>query len=135
MHCSHCGLCCQKTEMPLTNADVKRLEKAGYDRKKFVRSDKHGYVRLKNRRGFCIFYDAEKHRCKIYKHRPSGCRVYPVIYSALEGIVIVDDLCSMKNTISQSELKTKGKKVMKLIETMDNEATSNKNTTKKDRGY
>jgi Fe-S-cluster containining protein len=92
MHCSHCGLCCKKTEMPLSNIDIERLKRTGYDRKKFVRSDKHGYVRLNNRRGFCVFYDAEKHRCNIYRHRPSGCRLYPVIYSEEEGIV-ADDLC------------------------------------------
>jgi hypothetical protein len=39
---------------------------------------------------------------------------------------MVDDLCPMKKTISQSELKTKGKKVMKLIQTIDNEATMKK---------
>jgi Fe-S-cluster containining protein len=110
--------------MPLSNADVKRLERAGYDRKKFVRSDKHGYFRLKNRRGFCVFYDTEKHRCKIYKYRPLGCRVYPVIYSEPKGIVMADDLCPMKNTIPKSELKRKGKKVMKLIQTIDKEAAS-----------
>jgi Fe-S-cluster containining protein len=109
--------------MPLSNTDIERLKRTGYDRKKFARSDKHGYVRLKNRRGFCVFYDAEKHRCNIYWHRPSGCRLYPVIYSEEEGIV-ADDLCLMKNTISEPELKRKGKKLMKLIQTIDKEAAS-----------
>jgi Fe-S-cluster containining protein len=109
--------------MMLSSADVKRLERAGYDRNKFAYHDKNGFVRLKNRRGFCVFYDAEKRRCKIYKLRPLGCRVYPAIYGELEGI-IVDDLCPMKNTIQESELKRKGKKVMKLIETIDREAAS-----------
>ena len=123
MHCSHCGLCCEKTEMLLSSADVERLERrAGYDRQKFVRSDKHGYVRLKNRRGFCVFYDVEKCRCKIYKHRPLGCRIYPVIYGEQGGIV-VDDLCPMKNTVSEKELKRKGKKVIELLQKIDNEAT------------
>jgi Fe-S-cluster containining protein len=129
MHCSHCGLCCEKTQMLLSSADVKRLEKAGYDRNKFMYHDKSGYARLKNHRGFCIFYDIEKRRCKAYRYRPSGCRVYLVIYSEQEGIII-DDLCPVKNSISQSELKTKGKKVMKLIQTIDNEAT-----TKRDKVY
>jgi Fe-S-cluster containining protein len=132
MHCSHCGLCCEKTQMMLTSADVKRLERAGYDRNKFTYQDKNGYLKLKNHRGFCIFYDIEKRRCKTYRHRPSGCRIYPIIYSELEGIV-VDDLCPMKNTISESELKTKGKKVMKLIQRIDSEAISHRNTTKKDK--
>jgi Fe-S-cluster containining protein len=120
--------------MLLSTADVKRLERAGYDRNKFAFHDKNGFVRLKNHRGFCVFYDAEKCRCKIYRYRPLGCRIYPVIYSEQEGIV-ADDLCPMKNTILESELKRKGKKVMMLIQRIDNEATSHTNTTRKDRVY
>jgi Fe-S-cluster containining protein len=110
--------------MPLSNADIERLERAGYDRKNFTYHDKNGFFRLKNHRGFCVFYDAEKRRCNIYRHRPSGCRVYPVIYSEQEEIVMTDDLCPMKNTISETELKRKGKKVMKLIQIIDKEAAS-----------
>jgi hypothetical protein len=101
--------------MLLSSADVERLERVGYDRWKFMYHDRNGFARLKNCRRFCVFYDVEKSRCKIYKHRPLGCRIYPVIYSELEGMV-VDDLCPMKNTISESELKKKGKKVMELIQ-------------------
>jgi len=122
MHCSHCGLCCEKTEMMLSNADVERLEKMGYHRQKFARYDRHGFVRLKNRLGFCVFYDSEKCRCSIYEHRPSGCRIYPVICSEQEGIVL-DDLCPMKDTVSKIELKRKGKSVMELLQRIDAEAT------------
>ena len=130
MHCSHCGICCEKTEMMLSDADVERLERVGFSRQKFVRYDRHGFVRLKNCRGFCLFYDVEKCRCKIYEHRPFGCRIYPVIYSEQEGIV-VDDLCPMKNTVSKIELERKGKKVIELLQRIDNEAISHRNTTKK----
>jgi Fe-S-cluster containining protein len=123
MRCSHCGICCEKTEMLLSNADVERLEKAGYDRPKFIRYDKHGFARLRNRHGFCVFYDVVKCRCTIYEHRPLGCRIYPIIYSEQEGIV-VDGLCPMKNTVSEIELKGKGKRVIELLQRMDNEATS-----------
>ena len=115
-------MCCEKTEMMLSSTDVERLERVGYSRQEFVRYDRHGFVRLKNCRGFCVFYDAAKRRCKIYKHRPSGCRVYPVIYSKQEG-VILDDFCPMKDTVSEMELKRKGKKVMELLQRIDNEAT------------
>jgi len=128
MRCSHCGICCKKTEMMLSNADVERLERLGYNRQKFVRHDRHGLAKLKNRQEFCVFYDVQKCRCKIYKHRPLGCRIYPVIYSEQEGIV-VDDLCPMKNTVSEIELKRKGKKVRELLQRIDNEATSHRNTT------
>lgn len=123
MRCSHCGKCCEKTEMLLSKADIERLENAGYRRELFVRYDKHGFVQLRNREGYCVFYDEAKNRCKVYKHRPLGCRIYPVIYSEGEGI-IVDDLCPMKNTVSNSELKRKGKKLIGLLKSIDNEAQS-----------
>ena len=116
--------------MMLTNEDIERLERVGYDRQKFARYDRHGFVRLKNRHGSCVFYDIEKCRCKIYEHRPLGCRIYPVIYSEQEGIV-VDDLCPMKSTVSNIDLKRKGKKVMVLLQRIDNEATSHGTRLKK----
>lgn len=116
--------------MMLSNADIERLERVGYNKQKFVRYDKHGLAKLKNRREFCVFYDAQKRRCKIYKHRPLGCRIYPVIYSEHEGIV-VDDLCPMKNTVSEIELKRKGQKVMELLQKIDNETASHRNTWKR----
>ena len=121
MHCSHCGLCCEKTEMLLSSRDVKRLETAGYDRQTFLRHDSNGFVKMKNRRGFCVFYDAEKCRCKVYRHRPLGCQIYPVIYSEYDGIVI-DELCPQKNTINESERRKKGKKVIMLLRIIDREA-------------
>jgi Fe-S-cluster containining protein len=129
MDCSRCGVCCEKTEMMLSNADVRRLEEMGYDRGRFVRLDRHGFITLRNRRGFCVFYNVEGSLCKIYRHRPLGCRVYPVIYSEQDGIV-VDDLCPMKSSISKIELKRKGKKLMKLLQGIDVEAAYNRNRTK-----
>jgi len=109
--------------MLLSKADIERLEKAGHRRELFVRYDKHGFARLRNHKGYCVFYDLEKNRCKVYKYRPLGCRIYPVIYSEEDGI-IVDDLCPMKNTVSNSELKKKGKKLVELLKKIDNEAES-----------
>jgi Fe-S-cluster containining protein len=133
MNCSRCGVCCEKTEMMLSNADVRRLEEMGYDRGRFVRLDRHGFIKLRNRRGFCVFYDVEGSLCKIYRHRPLGCRVYPVIYSEQDGIV-VDDLCPMKRTVSKIELKRKGKRLMELLQRIDFEATCNKNKSKNLKG-
>ena len=129
MHCSHCGVCCEKTEMILSNADVKCLEAIGYYRQKFVRQDRHGFIRLRNHHGFCVFYNVERCRCIIYKHRPLGCRIYPVIYSEQEGI-IVDDICAMINTVSKIELERKGRKLISLLQKIDAEATYNRNKTK-----
>jgi Fe-S-cluster containining protein len=114
--------------MMLSDADVECIERIGYNKQEFLRYDKQGYIRLKNRNGFCVFYDVERCRCRIYKHRPLGCRVYPVIYSEQEGI-IVDDLCPMKSTVSKIELKRKGKKLMALLQSIDAEAACNRNKT------
>ena len=121
MPCSCCGVCCEKTEMMLSDSDIKRLERLGHCRQKFVRYDKLGFARLKNRHGFCVFYDVEKCRCQIYINRPMGCQIYPVIYSELEGIV-VDDLCTMRNTVSKIELKRNGKKLVSLLQRIDRDA-------------
>jgi Fe-S-cluster containining protein len=128
MRCSHCGVCCEKTEMLVSNADIKRLERLGHDCQKFVRYDRHGFAKLRNRHGVCVFYDAEKCRCQIYRHRPLGCRIYPVIYSEDEGIV-VDDLCPAQNTVSETELRREGKKLMELLQRIDNEAHTRLNSS------
>ena len=54
-------------------------------------------------------------------YRPLGCRVYPIIYSVDEGIV-VDDLCPMQHTVTGSELKKKGRIVTRLLQRIDSEA-------------
>jgi len=107
--------------MLLSRVDIELLERAGYAGENFVRYDRHGFARLRNRKGYCVFYDVERRRCKVYRHRPLGCRIYPIIYSKEERI-IVDYLCPVKNTISNNELKRKGKNLMKLLQRIDDEA-------------
>lgn len=133
MYCSHCGLCCEKTEMMLSDTDVERLERIGRERQEFMRYDRYGFVRLRNRHGFCVFYDIERHRCKVYRHRPFGCRIYPIIYSRQDGIVL-DDLCPMRSTVSKVELGRKGKKIMNLLQRIDGEAAYNRNKAKNLKG-
>ena len=120
MHCSHCGICCEKTEMLLSKADIRLLEKAGYDREKFVRFDKQGFAQLQNTRGYCVFYQTAKHRCRAYRYRPSGCRIYPVIYSEDEGVV-VDDLCPLAGTVSKKEITFKAERIRSLLQAIDSE--------------
>jgi Fe-S-cluster containining protein len=107
--------------MPLSSGDIKRLESAGFTREKFVRVNKDGCTQLRNNRGYCIFYQTEKHRCSVYRFRPLGCRVYPVIYSVEEG-VIVDDLCPLAGTVSKEEVKSKSEKLFRLLQRIDDEA-------------
>jgi Fe-S-cluster containining protein len=107
--------------MLLSSADIKRLESAGVTREKFVRVNKHGYTQLRNNKGYCIFYQTEKQRCSVYGFRPLGCRIYPVIYSEEEG-VIVDDLCPLAGTVSKKEIKSKSEMLLRLLQIIDGEA-------------
>jgi Fe-S-cluster containining protein len=120
MHCSHCGVCCEETEMELSCADIERLERTGYRRKDFTVIDESGMLRLRNVGGRCFFYDVAKNRCREYSNRPLGCYIYPVVFSVSEG-VIVHDLCPMGETISDQELKAKGRVLLETLKVMDEE--------------
>ena len=122
MDCSNCGICCTETEMLLCKKDIKRLEKRGFCQNQFVNFDKNGYALLKNRGGYCIFYDLKNRKCSVYEDRPSGCRVYPVILDEETGIIL-DDICQSRNTITLEEKRIKGKKVIRLLEIIDAEAS------------
>jgi Fe-S-cluster containining protein len=79
--------------MELSNNDIKRLEEAGYRRDEFSFRDGHA-IRLVNADRRCCFYILARKKCRVYKDRPLGCRLYPVVYSADDGAV-VDGLCPM----------------------------------------
>jgi len=121
MRCLRCGDCCRETEMLLSTEDISRLEGQGYRREFFVLFDKEGYARLRNLQGHCVFYDAENRRCKVYRFRPLGCRLYPVIYDDEKGIV-VDEVCRVKGRLNEKRMARKGVKVLKLLERIDAEA-------------
>jgi Fe-S-cluster containining protein len=82
---------------------------------------KQGYATLKNRNGYCVFYDLTNRRCSEYLYRPSGCRVYPVIVDEDVGVVL-DTICESRGSISDQEKAVKGRRVVKLLETIDAEA-------------
>ncbi len=105
--------------MELSSNDIKRLEGAGYHQGEFTFVDDRG-IRLRNVDGWCYFYSLAEKKCRIYRKRPLGCYLYPVVYLVGEGPV-VDELCPMGQTISKQELKTKGKALIKLLERIDNE--------------
>ena len=121
MRCSNCGVCCTETKMLLAEKDINRLVNRGFSKSFFVKFDKEGYAQLKNRRGYCVFYDAKKRRCSVYVDRPSGCRVYPVILDEKKGIIL-DEICQSRNTITDAEKSVKGKRVIRLLERIDAEA-------------
>ncbi len=123
MRCSNCGVCCTETEMLLSKKDIKRLEEKGFSENQFVQYDRQGYALLKNSDGYCTFYDLKNRQCSVYVDRPAGCRVYPVILDEEVGIIL-DDICELRNSITLSEKKLKGKRVIALLKIIDAEATS-----------
>lgn len=121
MRCSHCGVCCEKTEMLLSKSDIRLLESAGYESGEFVRVNGQGFAQLRNRREHCVFYQTDKGRCGVYRYRPLGCRIYPVIYSMTEGVV-ADNLCPLAETISRAEIDSKAERLIRLLRRIDSEA-------------
>ncbi len=126
MRCIRCGVCCQETDMLLTKQDITRLEKKGHNRESFARFDRNGYFLLRNYQGHCVFYNQKERRCEVYVSRPSGCRVYPVIYDEETGI-IVDSICHAQESISELEKNRRGKRVTRLLEKIDKEANKRQN--------
>jgi len=105
--------------MELSGNDIERLEEAGYCREEFaVIGD--GVARLRNVDGCCYFYSLAERNCRVYRKRPLGCYLYPVVHLANES-AIVDELCPKGHTISEQELRTKGKILDKLLKRIDNE--------------
>jgi len=113
--------------MLLSAEDIARLERQGYSRDSFVRFDKDGYALLRNRQGCCVFYNSKDRCCDVYVFRPSGCRVYPVIYDEDNGIVL-DSICRAQGTITEQEKVRRGKLVLKLLEKIDREAKIRRST-------
>jgi len=108
--CLKCGLCCMETEMVLLPEDISVIVELGYQVQDFAVWSE-GYWRLKNVDGHCYFYDPAEGTCKIYRYRPLGCRIYPIIY--VEGVgPAVDDVCPLSDTITSEEWRT-GLKLLK----------------------
>jgi Fe-S-cluster containining protein len=107
--------------MLLSTKDIERLMKKGYNIEFFTRQDNEGYIILKNQKGHCVFFDINKRRCKIYDDRPSGCRLYPIIFDESKGIII-DTVCPSNKNWTENRKETVGKKVIELLKKIDNEA-------------
>jgi Fe-S-cluster containining protein len=107
--------------MPLSEKDIQLLERTGHTREQFVHMNKKGYAQLRNKNGYCAFYNTEKHSCRVYRRRPTGCRLYPVIYSEQEGVV-TDNICPARHTVTQTEIKRKTGTLMRLLQRIDDEA-------------
>ncbi len=97
--------------MPLTDEDIRRIVSLGYKPKDFT-VFRGGLWRLRNIDGRCVFL-GEDGMCKIYEHRPIGCRLYPLI--EIDGRCVVDaEYCPYAYMISEEEVKRFCRDVIQL---------------------
>ena len=102
--------------MPLTRADIARLEAAGYRREEFMRIGRDGIPRLRNINGHCVFLDESTGRCRVYSIRPVGCRLYPLVYDPANGEVVVDPECPLAGLVPREEVARLAPAVKRLVE-------------------
>ena len=98
----NCCECCMETEMQLSDKDVKRLEKIGFKRDEFS-TVIDGVRVLRNVDGKCFFLKNGK--CSVYRQRPLGCRLYPVVYDVDEGKAVIHSFCPYRHEIKKSTVK------------------------------
>ncbi|MDV3278390.1 MAG: YkgJ family cysteine cluster protein [Nitrososphaerales archaeon] len=72
--------------------DVRRIVSLGF--KEDFAVEFRGFKKLRNDNGRCIFHDGEQ--CTIYPNRPSGCRLYPVIFDEDLNHPVMDRLCPFR---------------------------------------
>ncbi|MCR8453715.1 MAG: YkgJ family cysteine cluster protein [Crenarchaeota archaeon] len=111
-----CFDCCLETEMPLTIDDIKRIVRLGYEPEHFMEFN-NGLWRLKNVNGKCVFLN-ERGLCEIHKHKPVGCRLYPII--EVDGTCTVDfEYCKFAYAITEEEIKKLCRYVVALNKLLD----------------
>jgi hypothetical protein len=106
--------------MELCRADRARLERRGYRQNDFCSQGDDGIYRLVNVNGHCFFFDEVGKRCKEYAARPLGCSIYPVNLTE-DGEVVLDVLCPEVASMSDEEVAEKGRKLRRLLNTIDAE--------------
>ena len=112
-----CVECCLETEMPLTRSDMRRITREGFRLSDFA--VKVGVEwRLRNSSGRCFFLSGGL--CRIYSHRPEGCRLYPLVFNEDMGKLAMDNLCPHGREFEVDEEDTA--RLMRLIRRLEKEA-------------
>ncbi|MDI9645111.1 MAG: YkgJ family cysteine cluster protein [Archaeoglobales archaeon] len=60
------------------------------------------------------FLNANK-ECQIYYHRPTGCRIYPVVFDLEKNKVVVDQMCPKRNEVKTEDIEVAEKVLRGLI--------------------
>ena len=102
--------------MEVSQKDITRLQKQGHIPKDFCFRSSNGIYYLKNRVGYCYFFDPVKKECKEYANRPDGCRYYPILYDVHSETLLIDDtICPMAHTVTTKELEGKAPLIKKTV--------------------
>ncbi|WP_455278159.1 YkgJ family cysteine cluster protein [[Eubacterium] cellulosolvens] len=109
----NCIKCCLKTQMPLSDSDIKKISRLGF--KNFFKVNKIGIRQVRNYNGKCIFHNGKI--CKIYNSRPVGCRLYPAVFDEFENKVILDNHCPFREEFRLT--LTISQKIIKLLNELD----------------
>jgi Fe-S-cluster containining protein len=80
--------------------DIERIKGLGFDYDYFV-VNRGSWLQLRNYDGRCVFNDGK--RCLIYKNRPEGCRLYPIIYDEDKKCAALDEDCPHRDEFKISE--------------------------------
>ncbi|OYT58566.1 zinc/iron-chelating domain-containing protein [Euryarchaeota archaeon ex4484_178] len=97
--------------MMLTEEDVKRISSLGYRNFYY---EKDGFLYLRNVNGKCVFLD-ENGLCKIYEHRPEGCRFYPFLYDPDRDEIILDEDCPYRDEFTLENEENLKKLVLRIL--------------------
>ncbi len=111
-----CVKCCLNTEMLLTCTDILRISRLGFQKSFFV-TEKDGELLLKNAEGRCIFHNGSS--CKIYRYRPEGCELYPVVLDMDRNEVTLDLECPYR-TMFQVQPRI-SRRVVRLVRRLNTE--------------
>ncbi len=102
--------------MEVSQKDITRLQKQDHIPKAFCFRSSKGIYYLKNRAGYCYFFDPVKKECKEYANRPDGCRYYPILYDVHSETLLIDDtICPMAHTVTTKELEDKAPIIKKTV--------------------
>ncbi|MBI2078264.1 MAG: YkgJ family cysteine cluster protein [Euryarchaeota archaeon] len=118
-----CSKCCYETEMPLTEADIARIEALGHRRDDFCALDDESVPQLRNDEGHCVFLGPTG-ACGIYDHRPAGCRLYPLVWDRDSGDVTLDDFCPFHDEFPVAP--DKRAELVRVLRTIEAEARDRK---------
>ncbi len=113
---NNCFKCCLDTMMILSNSDIKKIENLGFKKDFFV-IKKEGWLMLKNQKGRCVFHDGL--RCTIYKNRPVGCQLYPLIFDKDENCATLDKDCPYNHCFKTTN--TTINRLYSIIQKIENE--------------